>query len=135
MNAAELKEFAIRYTAAWNSRIPANVSNFFAPQGTLYVNGTPSTGREAIAAVAEGFMMGFPDMKLAMDGLDIQADEVTYHWTFTGTNDGPGGTGNTVHFSGYEAWTFGDDDLIARSMGHFDNDQYQQQLEHGVDSV
>jgi hypothetical protein len=34
-------------------------------------------------------------------------------------------------FSGYEEWTFGDDGLTARSMGHFDNDDYLYQLEHG----
>ena len=131
---ANLKEFGNQYTAAWNSRNPASVATFFAENGTLYVNGSPATGREAISTVARGFMEGFPDMELIMDALEIQPDRTRYHWTFIGTNTGPGGTGNAVRFSGYEEWAFGEDGLIARSMGHFDNDEYQHQLEHGVGS-
>ena len=32
-----------------------------------------------------------------------------------------------------EEWTLGDDGLIAVSMGHFDAEDYQHQLEHGFD--
>ncbi|MFC1796702.1 DUF308 domain-containing protein [Pseudomonadota bacterium] len=93
-----------------------------------------SRGREAITAVAQGFMTAFPDMELVMDKLDMQPEQLVYHWTFIGTNTGPGGTGNAVRFSGYEEWTIGEDGLITRSLGHFDNDEYQRQLEHGVDA-
>ena len=131
MNDDQLKEFAAHDTAAWCSQNAARVAAFFAEGGTLSVNGSPSVGREAITAVAQGFMMDFPDMELTMDALEIQTDLVTYHWTFVGTHSGPEGTGNAVRFSGYEEWTFGDDGLIARSMGHFDNDDYLYQLEYG----
>lgn len=30
-------------------------------------------------------------------------------------------------------WTFGDDGLVMKSMGHFDDDEYQYQLEHGIE--
>ncbi|MCH6550274.1 MAG: nuclear transport factor 2 family protein [Proteobacteria bacterium] len=128
----DLNKFGTKYTAAWNSENPASVAAMYAEEGSLSVNGTPAVGREAIAAVAQGFMTGFPDMELQMDDLKIQADQIAFHWTFIGTNTGPGGTGNAVRFSGYEEWTFGDDGLIARSLGHFDNEEYQYQLEHGV---
>jgi len=39
-----------------------------------------------------------------------------------------------VRFSGYEVWTFGNDGLVANSMGNFDNDEYQYQLQHGIDA-
>jgi len=130
----ELREFARSYTAAWNSGNAANVADFFAEDGSLYVNGSPAIGRVAITEVAKGFMTAFPDMELVMDGLDIQPDGVTYHWTFIGTNSGPEGTGNAVRFSGYEVWTFGNDGLVANSMGNFDNDEYQYQLQHGIDA-
>ena len=55
-----------------------------------------------------------------------------YHWTFIGTNTGPGGTGNAVRFSGYEEWTLGEEGRIARSLGHFDEAEYERQLEVGV---
>lgn len=82
----ELKEFGTRCTAAWNSQNAASVSAFFAEEGSLSVNGSPAVGREAITAVAQGFMTAFPDMELVMDDLKIQPDEVSYHWTFVGTN-------------------------------------------------
>jgi len=132
MNVDKLNDFANRYTAAWNSQNAASVSAFFAEDGTLFVNGAPAVGSEAITAVAQGFMTGFPDLELIMDKLEIQPGQAIYHWTFIGTNTGPGGTGNAVRFSGYEEWTLVDDGLIAESRGHFDDDEYQHQLEHGV---
>jgi len=134
MNADRLNEFAMQYTAAWCSQDAARVAAFFTEGGTLFVNGSPAIGREAITGVAKGFMIAFPDMELTMDALEIQPDQVTYHWTFIGTNTGPDGTGNAVRFSGFEEWTLNDDGLIARSMGHFDNDEYRHQLEHGVET-
>lgn len=128
MNAEKLREFATRYTAAWCSQNAASVASFFAEDGTLYVNGAPSAGREAITAVVQGFMTAFPDMVLLMDDLEILKEQAIYHWTFIGTNTGPGGTGNAVHFSGYEEWTFGSEGLIEHSMGHFDAEDYQRQL-------
>jgi len=133
MTPDELRDFANRYTAAWNSQNPASVAAFFAENGTLFVNGTPSQGREAITAVAEGFMTAFPDMVLILDQLDIQPNHATYHWTFIGTNTGPEGTGMAVNFSGFEEWTIGDNGLITQSLGNFDNEVYQYQLEHGAE--
>ena len=92
-----------------------------------------ATGRDAITEVAHSFMTGFPDMVLIMDEMEIRADKAIFHWTFIGTNNGPDGTGNKVHFSGFEGWTIGEDGLIAQSDGNFDNDEYQHQLAHGID--
>ena len=55
-----------------------------------------------------------------------------YLWTYEGTNTGPGGTGNRVRFSGWEAWTFGFDGLVAQSLGNFDATDYERQLAEGV---
>jgi len=133
MDADTLREFAAAYTAAWNIRDAARVAAFFSDGGALFVNGAPAVGRAAITAVAEEFMTAFPDLELTMDELETRPGRVVYHWTFAGTNDGPGGTGHTVRFSGHEEWTFGSDGLVARSMGQFDASEYQRQLEHGVD--
>ena len=135
MNAEDLHAFATRYTAAWCSQDAASVAAFFSESGSLKVNDAdPAVGREAITEVAQGFMTAFPDMRLLMDELTIDGDQIEYHWTFIGTNSGPDGTGHAVNFSGYEEWTFGDDGLVLRSLGHFDNDEYQRQLEHGIDN-
>ena len=128
---AQLQDFAERYTAAWCSRDAASVAAFFAPNGSLSVNGVPAVGRGAITEVAQGFMTAFPDMELFMDDVLMQGDCAVYDWTFVGTNSGPGGTGHRVRFSGFEEWTFGEDGLITESQGHFDSADYQRQLERG----
>lgn len=77
-------------------------------------------------------MTAFPDMKLFMDGLSEQGDRFVYSWTLAGTNTGPAGTGKRVRISGFEEWRIGADGLIAESQGHFDSEEYQRQLERGV---
>lgn len=130
MDAARLREFAEKYTAAWCSQDPASVASFFAEDGSLTINqGESSIGRTAITAAARGFMTAFPDMVVRMDSLGLAGERTTCHWTLTGTNTGPGGTGRPVRISGYEEWTIGADGLIARSLGHFDEAEYQRQLE------
>lgn len=130
MTKEELNNFATRYTAAWCSHQPAQVAAFFAEQGSLTINqGAPSVGRAAIAAAAQGFMSAFPDMVVIMDSIATTGSKIRYHWTLKGTNTGPGGTDRPVQISGYEEWTFGPDRLIARSLGHFDEAEYQRQLQ------
>ena len=128
-----LSEFGRSYTAAWSSRDPARVAEHYAPEGSLTINdGEPAVGRAAIAEAARAFMVAFPDLDLVMDDLRVQPSSTTYHWTFTGTNTGPDGTGNRVRFSGFEEWTLGADRLIARSLGSFDQAEYDRQVEHGI---
>ncbi len=130
---ADLTEFATKYTAAWGSQDPASVAAFFAENGSLKINdGEPSVGRAAITATAQSFMTALPDMVLAMDSLGHAGDRVTYHWTLTGTNTGPRGTGNAVHISGFEEWLFGPEGLIADSQGHMDEAEYDRQLKTGA---
>ena len=134
MDATTLRELGARYTAAWNEHDAAGVAAFHNESSFLKVNdGEPAAGRAAIADVAQGFMTAFPDMVLVMDSVHLAEGAVEYHWTFIGTNTGPDGSGNAVRFSGYEEWTLGDDGLIASSLGHFDEAEYNRQLEFGVD--
>ena len=133
MNRTKLNDFAVRYSVAWCSQNAASVASFFADRGSLKVNdGTPAVGRAAITAVAQGFMTAFPNLVVKMDGLAVNGSQITYHWTLTGTNTGPGGTGQSVRISGSEEWRMGSDGLIAESKGHFDAADYQRQLETGA---
>ena len=129
LESAALRDFATRYTAAWCSQDPAKVAAFFALEGSLTINaGRPAVGRAAVAVSARAFMTAFPDMVVALDRLERQGDRVEYHWTLTGTNTGPGGTGARVRISGYEDWRFGADGLLAESLGHYDASDYERQL-------
>jgi hypothetical protein len=88
-------------------------------------------GRHKMAA--RSFMVAFPDMQVLMDGLAVLHGNAEYRWTLVGTNTGPGGTGRRVRISGFEEWTIGDDGLIAAPLGHYDQGEYDRQLEHGVE--
>jgi len=132
----ELRLIAQRYAAAWCSQDPGSVAAHYAPEGSLAINGgTPAVGRNAIAEVALSFMTALPDIAVLFDDLVVRDDRTEFHWTFTGTNTGPGGTGNAVRVSGYEAWTLAPDGLIADSRGHYDQNEYDRQLAHGVDGT
>ena len=133
MNAEELNNFAIRYTAAWCSQNATSVASFYSESGSLQINdGDSSVGRDAITIAAQGFMTAFPNMVVEMNEVTSEGDHVIYHWTLIGTNTGPDGTGNAVRINGYEQWTISADNLIAESRGNFDVVEYQRQLEFGV---
>ena len=132
MNQSQLNEFATRYAAAWSSQSPDSLAAFYTENGSLQVNaGEPAVGRAAIRATAESFMTGFPDMVVRLDSVVQTGASVEFHWLWTGTNTGPGGTGQAVRMTGYEEWTFAPDGLIARSLGHYDEAEYQRQLREG----
>jgi nuclear transport factor 2 (NTF2) superfamily protein len=122
-------EFARRYTLAWSSQDAASVAACYATDGSLTVNdGAPAVGLSAITELTQSFMTALPDLRVVMDDLIFQGDRVDYHWTLSGTNTGPGGTGNKIRISGFETWQMGADGLIASSQGRFDSGDYQSQL-------
>lgn len=130
MNEKELKAFAEQYTAAWCSQKAASVAAFFAEDGSLKINdASPAVGRTAIIAAAQGFMTAFPDLVVKMDSVSFREQQAVYHWTLTGNHT----DGQFVQISGYEEWTFSADGLIAASLGHFDEVDYQRQLNNGRD--
>ena len=133
MNATQLSDLATRYAAAWSSQDPSRLASFYAENGSLTVNsGAPAVGRAAITETAKGFMTAFPDMVVKVDRLTQEGGHPVFHWIWTGTNTGPGGTGKFVRMKGYEDWTIGADGLIAESKGHYDEAEYQRQLREGA---
>ena len=136
MSDEKLREFAQRYAQAWCSQNPESVATFFAERGSISINnGPPAVGRAAIAREAQAFMTTFPDMVVTFDKLEPTPNGVEFHWTLTGTNTGPGGTGKRVRISGYELWKIDNDGLVAESKGHFDAAEYERQLKHGVEPL
>ena len=77
-------------------------------------------------------MTAFPDMIVAMDSLTTKSNRLEFHWTLTGTNTGPNGTGKKVRISGFELWQIDKDGLIGESKGSFDSEEYNRQLVIGV---
>ncbi|HEU5207103.1 MAG TPA: nuclear transport factor 2 family protein [Gaiellaceae bacterium] len=124
---ARVRGFAHSYTDAWCSHDPTRVAAHFAPGGTIAING----GAPAeVTDVARSFIDAFPDIQVFMDDVVLNDETVEYHWTFTGTNTGPGGTGRAVRITGFEEWALGEDGLVLESRGTYDQDEYDRQLEH-----
>ena len=126
----DLRDLATRYAAAWSSQDPDRLAAFYADSGILVVNaGAPSVGRPAIRATVQSFMAAFPDMVVRMDSVVDRGDRDEFHWTWTDTNTGPGGTGRAVRITGYEEWTLRPDGLIRESRGHYDEAEYHRQVD------
>ena len=126
---SRLADFATRYTAAWSRHSASGVAAFYSDTGSLTINdGAPAIGRKGIEGAAQSFMTAYPDLVVKFDRLEPRGDRVLYHWTLTGTNTGPGGTGNQVRISGYEDWKIGLDGLIAESLGHYDARDWDRQV-------
>ena len=129
MNTEELQELAQRYAEAWSGGDAAAFAAFYAEKGSLRINdGEPVEGRAAVEQMAGGFMTNFPDMVIRLVELRRNGDVVEFHWRWTGTNTGPGGTGNAVDLTGYEAWTLNADGKILQSFGHMDEAEYERQV-------
>lgn len=129
----DLNIFARGYAQAWCSQRPKFVASFFAADGSLSVNnGEPAVGTKAITDVAQSFMNTFPNMVVTLDSLSNESGKTRFHWTLTGTNNVPGGTGNKVKISGYEEWALNASGLIQESKGYFDSADYKRQLELGI---
>jgi predicted ester cyclase/uncharacterized damage-inducible protein DinB len=136
MDLDTLQAFGSAYADAWCSQKPESVAEFFAENGSLTVNaGPPAAGRQAIADIARGFMIAFPDMNVSLDDVVPDGDGAVFHWTLTGTNSGPAGAGRRVRISGRELWRFDSRGLIAHSTGQFDHAEYERQLQFGVDDL
>src|SRR5271156_940293 len=100
-----LREFAERYAAAWSSQNAASVAAFYSPRGLRGANGAaPYVGRGAIEVSVQQFMTAFPDLQIALEDVHIVGDQVDFHWTLTGVNSGPGGTGRRLCLKGFEEW-------------------------------
>lgn len=135
MNQNIPQDFGKKYAAEWSGQDAEAHAEFFAPDGSQIVNnGTPAVGRDAIAKVAQGFMTAFPDMLVTCDSLPITSRGVEFHWTLTGTNTGPNGTGKKIHISGVEVLQFDSNGLITESKGSFDEEEYNRQLTNGAGS-
>ncbi len=133
MDNNELQNLGKRYALAWSSQNARSLADFYAPDGSLTVNaGEPAVGHETIAKTAQGFMTAFPDMLVTLDSLPVTEKGVAFHWTLTGTNSGPGGTGNKVNISGVEIWQLNNNGLIITSKGSYDSAEYNRQLKEGI---
>jgi hypothetical protein len=122
----QIEQLARTYTEAWCSHDVSRIADHYAPGVAIVFNGRERVG---IEQVANYFVAAFPDGEIFMDDLVFKEDSVEYHWTVTGTR---AETGKPVRISGCEEWTIGADGLITESQRHYDEAEYERQLQHGI---
>jgi len=128
-----LWDLAVRCAKAWSSQDPEGMAACYEETGQQSINNEPpAIGRKALAAVAASYMEAFPDLQISLDQLLVAGNAAFFVWTLTGTNTGPGGTGNAVRVSGIEVWEMGESGLIAQSRGYYDAAAYERQLAQGA---
>ena len=131
----DLNLFAQGYAQVWGSKRPEFVAMFFEEGGALQINdGEPAIGKNAISSVAQSFMAKFPDMIVRFDSLAHKSNGIEFHWTLTGTDADPNGKSHMVKVSGFELWTMSEQNRIKDSKGTFSSEEYNRQLEFGIDS-
>lgn len=118
---------AENYAMAWCSHDPHAVASFYAEDGRIVINdGDPSNGRSQIAEMAQAFYNDFPDLVVIMDSIRTSGTHAVFMWTLEGTH---ATTGYYVEVGGWEYWRYTEAGLIAESVGHFDADEDQRQID------
>lgn len=126
---ADAEERARVYARAWSSRDPRAVAALYAPDARFTINdGEPYVGRSAIADMVAGFVESFPDLVLRVDSFRTSGTYLVFLWTVEGTYTGAEGAGRRVRFSGWEQSRLTEDGLVAESLGYYDADAYERQL-------
>lgn len=88
--------------------------------------GEPMTTRAEIAEMAAGFMNDFPDLVLNCDTVLVADHHMIYAWTFEGHHRE---SGSLVKFSGWEEWDLDEDFKVTKSLGWYDVDDYNRQVD------
>ncbi|MCV6586819.1 MAG: nuclear transport factor 2 family protein [Marinibacterium sp.] len=118
---------ATDYAAAWSSRVPEAVAAHFAADGTIRINGGELLrGTAALIDMAAGFYADFPDLTVRCDSYRRSGSHALFAWTLDGHH---AQTRNHVTVSGWEEWDLNGAGLVIRSLGWFDADDYQRQID------
>lgn len=122
-----LNNLARDYAIAWSSGDAAAVAEFFAPDCQMIMNrGAPLQGRAAIAEMARGYQADFPDLELRCDMLRWAGSHAIFVWTLEGHH---AQTGNLVVTRGWEEWELTADHKVQSSLGWFDAEDLQRQID------
>ncbi len=122
-----LNTLARDYAIAWSSGDPDSVASFYATDGQIIINrGDPLQGRDAIAEMARGFYAEFPDLEVRCDMLRWAGSHAIFVWTLEGHH---AETGNHVVTRGWEEWELTEDHKVQSSLGWFDSEDYQRQID------
>lgn len=122
-----LNNLARDYAVAWSSGEADAVASFYTADGQITINrGEPIVGRAAVSEMAQGFYTEFPDLEVRCDMLRWAGNHAIFVWTLEGHH---AETGNHVVTRGWEEWELDDSYKIRSSLGWFDAEDYQRQID------
>ena len=122
-----LNNLARDYAIAWSSGDPDAVAEFYAPDGQITINnGDALQGHPAISEMAKGFYSEFPDLEVRCDMMRWAGSHAIFVWTLEGHHSE---TGNRVVTRGWEEWELSADNKVQSSLGWFDAEDYQRQID------
>lgn len=127
----ELKPLLDKGLAIWNNGNLDEVAELWDPNVVRTANQLPDVkGLDAIKNVIKSFRASFPDSKLTSDEEIYAENKITFRWTLTGTNTGPGEmppTGKQIKIWGISILHFANGKLT-REFVSFDNQALMEQL-------
>ena len=124
-----LQTLASEYANAWSSGNPAEDASFYAPDGQISINrGEAVVGAQAITEMAAGFHAEFPDLEIRCDLMRCAGVHALFAWTLEGHHVE---TKNRVVVTGWEEWELDSANKVRNSLGWFDAEDYQRQIDGG----
>ena len=76
------------FEEVWNARREATVHELLVPTALGHMEGSEVQGPEQFLAVRSLLLAAFPDMRIEVNGIIAQGDEVAIRWSVYGTHHG-----------------------------------------------
>jgi steroid delta-isomerase-like uncharacterized protein len=93
------------FEEVWNQRRTDTIDELLTDESVSYSESGPLRGKQEFKERAHAvFLSAFPDLRMTVEGMVAQDDEVVVRWTATGTHGGDGlgfpATGRKISFRG-----------------------------------
>jgi len=131
----ELKPLTDKYSEAWRTGNVEGLEAIVDPNFVRHADkGSSADGLENLKNVIKAFKAAYPDLKLVFSEEFYAENQYAGHWSFTGTNTGPGEippTGKSVSQWGVSLIHFKDGKIVEEWDG-FDNVPLLEQLGYTI---
>ena len=119
----------------WNEKDLSIISNYFSDVFIRNVNNVKlASDRKELAAHMQVYFAGFPDLKIEMNNIISEGDQIYLSWTLNGTNTGQFGdlsaTGKKIKISGMSLIHFNEEGKIIHEEVFYNELSLLQQMGH-----
>lgn len=119
----------------WNEKDLSSIESYFSDSFTRRVNSVNlASNKNELAANMQVYFTGFPDLKIKIDNMASEGDQVYISWTLIGTNTGIFGelqpTGKKIRIGGISRIDFNDDGKIIHEEVFYNELSLLQQMGH-----